>query len=151
TDIVIKTKPTNTTDKQTAVKDDKKQADIYPKPAITVKRVIDKRVAPVEVDAKKNNPANTTTPQTAATDIPAGAHWAVVALVCQTRTKADAVVSQYKQNGLNAFILSVRGSVIKVAAGGYATNDEADSARAQLVESKKIPKDAYLQEIKLNK
>jgi cell division septation protein DedD len=126
----------------------------------TIKKIIpantkDKQVIPTAIvspptDVKKNT-AGTTATQTAATDIPAGAHWAVIALVCQTRTKADAIVNQYKQNGLNAFIASARGSVIKIAAGAYATNDEADAARAKMVESKKIPKDAYLQEIKPNR
>ncbi|MDB5112654.1 MAG: hypothetical protein JWR67_3768 [Mucilaginibacter sp.] len=98
----------------------------------------------------KQTPANITTSEPS--NVNPNAHWEVIALSCKTHVEAERVINYFNKEGLHAYISNdTRGSLIRIAVGAYNTNDEADSARIKLTKSKKIPKDAYLKEIKRKK
>ncbi|WP_121809366.1 SPOR domain-containing protein [Mucilaginibacter kameinonensis] len=117
------------------VKQDSTQKDSVPATADTTKAIS----KPVEA---LNKPI-------ANADTVAKTEYAIFLGSFKTETKSEEAVKDYKRKGIDAHILKGPGTGprIKIIIGGFASSDEAETARKKLVSQGKITKDTYSKQI----
>jgi|SRR6185437_6170535 len=125
--------------------------------------VVDKQDASVPVsshEAKVEPPkkaviVNDTTAKTvAAVDTTARSHWEIIAGTYANQQVADAAVVHFRRLGVVTRALNLTeaaGPYIKVSAGSYPTNEDAETTRLRLVKEHKLLPSSYSIEIKPKK
>jgi len=80
-------------------------------------------------------------------------HWEVFLSAVKGKTKADEEIANYKAAGVPAFISpDAKGKkLIKIIAGSYPSEAEAEKAKNDLIKTGKVPKNIYSLEIKPKK
>lgn len=83
----------------------------------------------------------------------AKSHWEVFLSAVKTKTKAEEEIENYKAAGIPAFISpDAKGKLlIKIIAGSYASEEEAEKAKNDLIKTGKVSKNIYSLEIKPKK
>jgi cell division septation protein DedD len=80
-------------------------------------------------------------------------HWEVFLSAFKTKTRANEEIEKYKAAGIPAFISpDAKGKLlIKIIAGSYDTEADAEKAKNDLIKTGKVPKNIYSLEIKPRK
>ena len=132
-----------------------------PPPAATQPDTTKPAQADTTTKAPEARPAAKTTPaQPAASNAPQGlmidsakSHWEVFLSAFKTKTRANEEIEKYKAAGIPAFISpDAKGKLlIKIIAGSYDTEQDAEKAKNDLIKTGKVPKNIYSLEIKPKK
>lgn len=108
-----------------------------------------KQAAPVDTVAKQDTVITTAPPPVIDS---AKSRFEVMAGSFQTQKAADKAIANYKTLGIDAKVVAdAPGKLIKLTIGTFATSDEAEKAKDDLIKSGKVKKDIYTLEIKPKK